>query len=316
MAKIIFIFIISVFAFAKNSGYELSLGFADVKSHEFVWEKTGTSLNKLSELEWSIEEIPFASIKAYDTYFNLFILESNLYTHIKKTDGYMIDDDWLDGIDDKGVIIDPNRNPNLHTHRSEHDNTIIKQFYGVDLAIRSIPIKVFNTNISAGVGYRYDTLKFSASDGWYKYKCKNGYPNGCLDNGFFSGKVIDYKQEFYALYFGLYLSWYDLFINNLDLKFNLKYSNFASATDYDHHILRSTVFETDSEDIEFYNIESAITYNITSLFGLYLGVDYTKYKQKLSNVYINEKGKRSMSIDSSSFDNETIKAFCGVVIRF
>lgn len=300
--------------YKKNNNFNVSLGLAEIKAHEYSWRLP----YKISELEWTASNVPFLKLSSSSIVFDSAIFDSEFYLAFSKKDGDMVDDDWLDKYTKKdGLPPDSKRDPNKHTNRSIHDDTKVDSFRGMDIAIRTLPIELLYTNVSVGLGYRYDYVKLSAKNGNYYYWCSGGYPNGCTDVGSFNGKVIVYEQDFSAPYVGLYLSWYDL--NGFDIGFSVKYSGIVYANDFDQHLLRATTFETETEGMKFYNARFYAMYEFKQNWSMFLDFDYTKYKAKISDVYIMDySGESSSGVakDGSSFDNTTFKTSIGFSYHF
>lgn len=201
MKKLIFltlsILFLSIPIFSFDSTYfsftlTPEFSFANGSINEYVFDTVCKNTdNKESQLDWDIKMIPVLSLRADFDVIKYFHLDIDGYFGLPSKSGNMQDYDWLNSVTTKWK----NQDPKELTNYSIHDN-YLENYIGFSVMGGGNIYLPLEIKITPSIGYQYDYIAFSASNGYATYKANN------WEKIEFSGAVIAYKQELNAFLAG------------------------------------------------------------------------------------------------------------------
>jgi len=240
----VLVIIINAYSFAEENekkycfSYGLQFGFVYGQAQEIVYPVSGETKNDLlSELLWDMKPVFYYGIQAELKRADLikahgFYSSLSFKKGIPAESGKMEDRDWQSA-----------ENSDL-TNFSSHTNKTI-DFFQLDAAFGySVPIKSL-FYIKPFISGSWMSFSFTGSDGYCIYARSKGnntyYPID--DNPIqrtFTGKVIQYKQNWLLLAFGISAGTNILHPFIFDVSFQISPLTYCDAEDY--HILNDTIF--------------------------------------------------------------------------
>ncbi|MCR4579924.1 MAG: omptin family outer membrane protease [Treponema sp.] len=168
-----------------------SFGLMNGMIKEYVVHPECTNTDNIeSRLDWEVENIPVISMDADFFLFKYLYANFNFRVGINKSSGYMEDYDWLNFLDW------PEDDPTELTNYSISNNRF-ESYYSFGARIGGNLNLPFKNRISPFIGFEYEFLYMTGSDGWYTYKSSD------WEKKALSGDVISYKQEYNAFLLGL-----------------------------------------------------------------------------------------------------------------
>ncbi|WP_407427690.1 omptin family outer membrane protease [Treponema sp.] len=214
---------------------------------EYVFSnKSYFSDDKLSELNWEIKNELQAGLKLCGGWKGIFA-ETKFTAGIPRASGIMKDSDW------QNIQYAAASGGNtIQTNYSESDNHIDHDFsFEIKGGYEFKLLEKFR--IKPSLGFEYNNIKFTASNGTYWYgntvgtSSYNNYgPYYAYNNsenqttGELTGDVIDYKRISYYLWLGSDFSFYPYY--NFIINAGFFVAPYFYAVSYDSHLLRSLDF--------------------------------------------------------------------------
>lgn len=204
--------------------------------------ETVYSQNKLiSELVWPLDPVSVLGLDTRLVWKNSFGLAANVTLGIPGDAGTLTDSDFLNVTENGSTA---------RTHYSEHEARL-DHYMSIDLAaswIFTLPAQGLASRkpitITPSAGIRYSSIKWTGSNGYYQY----GAPIGTLYTEWsegmpktsLSGKVIEYRQQFFAPVAGVSITVPIGPYFAIDVSFTG--SPAVWCNDLDEHLLRGTNF--------------------------------------------------------------------------
>ena len=242
-----------------------SLSSFNSTSHETVYIPPGyvSAGRKISELTWEALSVTLLGVNASYNFDSNLAFYAGYKKNITTGDGVMDDLDWVnDAI------------PDLVTHWSHHENTVVDNVSILDLGIK-YRYELSNVNIETvsniytwvSLGYKKENLEFNAYDGYGVY---SGDPVS------FSGLAITYKQENKGPYVGVGA---DFKNESYILNLGFKYSPFINSQYTDRHHMRNPAFTetTYFDETDMIHINIGLKYIIDKTQMLSLSYEATEY---------------------------------------
>ncbi|MBR5647056.1 MAG: omptin family outer membrane protease [Treponema sp.] len=178
--------------YAQQFSVSAGAGLFNGKVNEYVFDETCANTdNKVSELNWLINNTALFNIDAACYLFNDFFFKADFNIAVPKAAKNMIDLDWLD-----------NSNPFERTNFSEHPCDFTN-YFSIEAALgKKINIGNFFTLEPFGA-FSFDYIEFNSHDGYKIYKSDN------YEKIRMYGKIIDYSQLTFSFFTGCNAILYD-----------------------------------------------------------------------------------------------------------
>ncbi|MBD0415797.1 omptin family outer membrane protease [Tianweitania sp. Rool2] len=222
-------------------------------------------------------------------------------------DSHMEDYDWL-------APFAPGSNWEDWTHQSIHPDTKLDRYVNLDIALG----RDFAINDSATInlhgGFKYTNVKWTAHGGSLVYSV-NGFRDTVAN--FPDGQsIITFEQRYPGLFLGA-----EATVKSGAFTFSgLARGGFTiSATDTDHHWLRSLRFEEKYDPIPFISLGAKADYAITEKAGVFVAANFEKYFRKKgdSTLYDIESGNEGPTYsDSAGMDFYSVTLSAGFKLAF
>ncbi len=288
---------------AQDSGITASLdvGVLNLKATETVYDGS----HKISHLDWKTT--------------NAMALRGSLGFELSpdwrvKTegrigfagDGYMTDYDWL-----RPYYRDTSKNG--WSDRSQHGDTRLDHYLTGSIELNRTLLEDQVQHLSAGIGFRYTDVQWSAYGGNYIYSW-GGFRNnvGEFNNG---EKGITYRQQIPVFYGNLTGG---RKIGNWSLNAGLEGGAMVYAKATDDHWMRSLRF-TDNFDVGgMFGAKAGIAYNLTDTASLYLdgAYEYTSFGRGDETVTRFGSANGSFYKNAGGGDMQSLLVSAGVKGRF
>jgi len=269
-----------------------------------AYERVYDGSFKLSQLDWDIKGVAAAGLRGSVGFARGFSVNLGLWAALTEGNGMMVDRDWLLASADTD---------DEWTHESRHPDTSVDEATLVDLNVAWRALELGGAGISAILGYKSQTFKWTARGGTYIYSdLENG---GYRDQrGRFPDRpVIEYEQKYTVPYVGVAVdgTW-----GALSVEGHLAVGPSASATDRDYHVLRDTLFEGDFSGGSYAELGVRGTYFFTPRFFASVGIEAQAYEEMRGDITITAPDAAGVSRDGGSVEIATAMLTLGAGLRF
>jgi len=264
----------------KKSRYKFSIspqtGIVYGQAFEYVYPVQGqTKAELLSELKWDMKPVFYAGLQLDFEPADImrsfgFFSSLSFKAGLPKDSGKMEDRDWMSPV--SGELTNFSR----HTNRT-NSFYILDIVAGVSLPVKSIIcVKPFLSG-------SWMHFSFTGRNGYYEYKYDNP------PKGLFSGKVINYKQDWLLAAVGLAIETKAFYPFSANLSFQI--SPFTYCNALDEHIMTRTGIPTFYNDITnmglFFEPKLNLAFNMKRV-DLTLDVAYRRIGKTKGKTYKNE----------------------------
>jgi plasminogen activator len=250
--------------------YRVATGMLNGESGEYVYDAdgfyTGIPGYKFSELKWELNDVHMLGVGG--TYHANKRMRFNLdyWVNAGEQDGTMDDYDWVYVGSD-------------WSHWSHHDNTAVTTAEKLDLNgdFTLYASRKSGGAISALVGYRQDRFGWESSGGYGIYS-DTAYRDTLVL--FSDVPVISYEQTYRTPYIGVAMqSGGRGSGRKLQFDAKLRYSQWVSGEDVDHHLLRYLRFEEEGSGGDWIEYDVSLTYLLNKRASLNIAYSAQEYDE-------------------------------------
>jgi outer membrane protease len=229
------------------------VGVMNVRSREYVY----LGQNKASELDWDANGVALYSLNAGAELGGGWRLKGSVDFNVDG-DGHMVDYDWV-----PGFAVDQTKNG--WSDRSIHPNTQLDYYISGKIELDRTLFSDETSDISAGGGFQYTTLRWNAYGGSYIYS-EGGFRDqvGDIPDGV---KGITYQQKVPTFFAGLDGS---TRFDRLTLSGGVKGGVTLGIDDIDDHWMTGTRTYGDIQAAPVLMLNAAVDYRITDTTSVYL----------------------------------------------
>ncbi len=249
--------------------YRVATGLLNGESGEYVYDAdgfyTGIPGYKISELKWQLNDVHMLGVGGTYHASNRLRLNVDYWVNAGEQDGTMDDYDWLYiGLG--------------WSHWSHHDNTAVTKAEKFDLngGYTLYSSATGSDTISALAGYRQDRFGWESSGGYGIYSDVTYRDTAVV---FPETPVISYEQTYRTPYIGLALHSGGGSGHRLVFDAKLRYSQWVSAEDVDHHILRDLRFEEEGSGGDWIEYDLSLSYLLSKRASLSFSYSAQEYDE-------------------------------------
>ncbi len=229
---------------------------------------------KISDLRWEAKNVIMAGAELSMQYGESFTLNGGWWRRISSQTGTMTDDDW-----NAAQGLQETTDPRVQTHFSESQSELTEgAVYDINGCLSVMKLMQNNLHIRAIAGYKKETWKWEASDGYWIYVQEVVEQNGDAvvgvgSAGSLEGVGIRYKQKMTIPYIGVGMHYRG---QRFQLEAHAIYSNRVELDANDEHLQRNFTTEDSFSDGEYWAIGLNHTWNLSPKMFLVGSIEHEK----------------------------------------
>lgn len=218
-------------------------------------------------------------------------------------DGYMTDYDWI-------APFSRDSSKNNWSHRSQHDDTRLDHYFSGSFELNRMLLDDPQQYLSAGVGFRYTDVQWSAYGGSAVYSL---FSRRDLNIRFKDGeKGITYRQQIPAFYGNLTGGQR---FGNWSLNAGLEGGAMVFAKATDDHWMRDMRF-TDKFDVAgMFGVKAGVAYDLTQNASIYIDGAYEYTSLGRGDTHYSGAGAGNLTSEKNAGGGDLQSIFVGAGIK-